>query len=93
MPAQVVAVDCLSSRLHLGFDPQSWIKKKQKAKKRNPKHGEEPDPMVAGGTRGCAHRCPVPQITLTLFAGHGATLCTLSSLGILRAAPCLPASL
>uniref|UniRef100_A0A8C0ZK17 P-type ATPase C-terminal domain-containing protein n=1 Tax=Cyanistes caeruleus TaxID=156563 RepID=A0A8C0ZK17_CYACU len=100
LPAQVVVVaDCLSSSwLHLGFDPQSWIKqKKTKPKNHNPpskqtentKQSEEPEP---GGRQqgwvGTAGSCGPDS--LTLFAGHGARLCPSPCLGVPQAAPASP---
>lgn len=75
LPAQVVVVaDCLSSSwLHLGFDPQSWIKQKNQTQKpqkpENTKQSEEPD--LRGRQEGWARQGPVSQIPLPCLLGTG----------------------
>lgn len=81
LPAQVVVVaDCLSSSwLHLGFDPQSWIKQKKKQTQKpqhpcpkqteNTKQSEEPD--LRRRQEGWAWQGPMSQIPLPCLLGMG----------------------
>lgn len=66
----------VSSHLHLGFDPQSWIKK-QKPQAPDPKCSQELPLQQQLGWVGALQGSWVPE-TLTLFARHRAVLCALA---------------